>query len=362
MEEHQNRMIDPQFKDNVSRNLNEFRKSNMLCDTTITAEGKRFAAHRCVLSAASLYFRGLFTTELNESESNRVELKMIRCAALTEVLEFIYTGEAKVDTSNAQDLIMAADYLIIPSLKAKASVCLEKTINASNCLVLGSFASQFNCDSMKQTAVSCACQHFASVVKSEDFKFLDFGHVKNLICQDEIIVSKEEEVYEAVVCWVKHDVGERESFFPELLKCVRLFSMSKFYLWETVSKEELVVKSSECMSIVHRGLNNFLFPDEFHRTLQRPRLCLKTHELVAVLTGGHELEEYTAKSSSDIFGFSLATKQWVSLPRMRHHRSRHAAAVCCGQLYIVGGRKMLPLSYFDPLRNQRSGFLKMTMP
>ena len=79
----------------------------------------------------------------------------MKCTALTEVLEFIYTGEAKVDTSNAQDLIVAADYLIIPSLKAKASVLLEKTINASNCLVLGSFASQFNCDSMKQTFCLC---------------------------------------------------------------------------------------------------------------------------------------------------------------------------------------------------------------
>ena len=52
----------------------------------------------------------------NENESNFVELKMVKCATLTEVLQFIYTGEAKVDISNAQDLIMAADYLIIPTL------------------------------------------------------------------------------------------------------------------------------------------------------------------------------------------------------------------------------------------------------
>ena len=73
------------------------------------------------------------------------------------------------------------------------------------------------------------------------------------------------------------------------------------------------------------------------------------------ILGLRGLDSYklTGKSCSDTFGFSFATKQWISLPSMRHHRSRHAAAVCCGQLYVVGGREILPLSYFDPLRNKR---------
>ena len=61
------------------------------------------------------------------------------------------------------------------------------------------------------------------MVKSDDFKALDFEKVKQLVSHDEIIVSKEEEVYEAVVSWVKHDILSRECLFPELLKCLRLF-------------------------------------------------------------------------------------------------------------------------------------------
>ena len=132
---------------NLPRNLNELRKSNLLCDTIVRAEGTDFPAHRCVLSAGSQYFRALFTTELSENQSHVVELKMVKCAALAEVLEFLYTGEAKADNSNAQDLIVAADYLIIPTLKSKASEFLEGTVSASNCLALESFASQFHCES-----------------------------------------------------------------------------------------------------------------------------------------------------------------------------------------------------------------------
>lgn len=352
----EDKLVDHEFKNEVSRSLNELRKSNLLCDTTIRAEGTDFAAHRCVLSAASLYFRALFTTEMNENESNFVELEMVKCATLTEVLQFIYTGEAKVDISNAQDLIMAADYLIIPTLKSKASEFLSGTICASNCLSLESFASQFNCESLKEAAVKCKFQHFVSVVKTEDFKSLDFDKVKNLISADEIIVSKEDEVYDAVALWVKHNTLTRECFFPELLKCVRLFSMSKYSLREIVAKEELVVKSPECMRCVLQGLETFLFPDDFEVLLRRPRLCLKSSELVVVLTGGHEIAAETRaenfKPRSSTFGFSLSTKEWLYLPKMPYRRSRHASAVCCGQLYVVGGNTEAPLCYFNPLRDK----------
>lgn len=187
MAENPTRIADHQFKDEVFRSLNDLRNSKLLCDTTIRAEGKEFPAHRCVLSAGSLYFRELFATELGESESNLIELQLLKCTAINEVLEFIYTGEATVNSSNAQDVIVAADYLIIPSLKAKASEFMENTINASNCLAMESFACQFHCDSLKRAALKYICQHFTCVVESEDFKTLEYNKVKMFISQDEII-------------------------------------------------------------------------------------------------------------------------------------------------------------------------------
>ena len=246
------------FKEKLLFKLNELRKDKVLCDVTLRIEGKDFAAHRCVLSAASPYFRSLFTSGFKENKDSVEELQEIKTTTMDQALRFIYTGEALVNASNAQDLLRTADYLIIPSLKAKVSDYLKDTIHASNCLELESLAFQYGCKSLKEAAAAYKLQNFVSVVEADDFKVLDFERIKELVLHDDIIVSKEEEVYEAVVTWVKHDVPSREKLFPELLKCLRLFSMSKSGIMG-IAKEELVIKSRTCASIIFEAINYFFF-------------------------------------------------------------------------------------------------------
>ena len=277
------RLLDEDYRGELLQSLNELRKSNILCDTTIKTEGKDFPVHRCVLTAASPYFR--------------------------------------------------------------AMKFLEGTISVTNCLALESFARQFHCDLLKQASVSYKMENFPSVVKTDDFKSLDFERVQDLISRDEIVVSKEEEVYEAVIIWVKHEVASRECLLPELLKCVRASSMSKYSLERIIDREDLVIKDPACMKILIQWLRAFLFQD--YVLLQGPRLCLKFKETVVVLTGGHR-----SGSTSTTLGFVLATKKWLQLPMMPCPRTRHAAAVCGGQLYVVGGFSELPLCCFNPVQNE----------
>ena len=330
-------VLDEDFKEEVIQTLHELRKSSLLCDVTVRAEGQDFPAHRCVLSAGSPYFRALFTSELKvrEREDNLIELTEITCDALTEVMEYIYSGKAKISSSNAQDLVVAADYLIIPSLKSEASLFLEESVSVSNCLALETFASQYSCESLKKAAVNCYLQNFVAVAKSRDFMSLDLQRVKDLLSDDKINVPEEEEVYKAMITWVKHDLESRESSLPELLKCVRLFSMTKYSLRKILEEEELIKKSIACMSIVVSGLDYFLFPDRFQGISLTPRLSLGEYENVVVLTGGVLVNN---QQSDKTRCFVPATKKWLnSLPTMPNSRSNHDAAVCGGLLYVVGG-------------------------
>lgn len=344
-------VCDNEFKEELLSKLNELRNEKILCDVTLRIEGEDFSAHRCVLSAASSYFRSMFTSGFKENESNVVELEEVKSpAAASEALRFIYTGEAFVNECIAQDLVKLADYLLIPRLKTDMSEYLKNSINTTNCLALGSFASQYDCKALKEAAIAYKFKNFVSVVKSDDFKALDFEEVKELISHDEIVVSKEEDVYEAVVSWVKHDILSRECLFPELLKCLRLFSMLKYSLREILT-EELVLKSKTCTSILLEGLDFFLFPDNFQGKFLKPRACLKnSNESVVILTGGHD--NVTGPGTSSTNCLIMSTNYWQRLPTMPFPRTRHGAAVCCGHLYVVGGKSSYPMCSYNPKQNK----------
>ena len=335
------KVTDEKFKDQLLHKLDELRKTNNLCDITLRVEGQDFPAHRCVLSAASDYFKALFSSELQvkENQSNLVELSEVKSSVLAEVLLFIYTGEMNIGAQNAQDLVMVGDYLIIPSLKTKASQFLEESINTSNCFALELFASQYNCESLKSTAIKHKQQHFVAFVKSKDYLSLGFEQVKELMCQDELQISEEEEVYEAIITWVRHDLVSRECFFPDLLKCLRLFSMSKYSLRMILDKEELVTKNLVCTSILTKGLDFFLFPDQFLGMSLKHRTSIEREEHVIVVTGGNDPDMMLTRN---IWCLVLATRKWHRLTKIpssllhgEYTDVRCVSAVCGGQLFLL---------------------------
>ena len=340
------------FREELLHKLNELRESNSLCDTTIRAQGQDFPAHRCVLSAASPYFRAMFTSELKEKESDLVELKEMKSSTISDVLHYIYTGETAIDSSNAKDLVMVADYLMIPSLKREAAVFFQnEMMNVSSCLALESFASQYDCKQLRQAAVSFQTENFVDLSRSEDFTLLDSRKLQELICMDELNVAEEEEVYEAVMTWVKHDLPSRECALPELLKSVRLFSMSKSSL-RRILDQELVSKSLACTRIVINALDLFLFPVLSHDNSLTPRSSLNNFEDVVVLTRS-DLPS-GENDNNRIHFFFLATKTWRSLPTEPFYCKHHDAAVCRGLLYVVGDFGSTSVSCFNPKQKKWS--------
>jgi len=168
---------------------------------------------------------------------------------------------------------------------------------------------------------------------------------------DEINVSEEEEVYQAMIAWIKHDLPSRECLLPELLKCVRLFSVSKYSL-RRILDEELVSKNLACTRLVINALDFCLFPDRFQDMSLKPRLSLDKYEHVVVLTGG--VGDNGLKMETDCY--VPPTKTWVSLPMIPYYCTEGSAAVCGGILYIMGAEKedSSSMCCFNPKHNKWS--------
>ena len=214
-----------------------------------------------------------------------------------------------------------------------------------------SFAFQYNCDALSQAVLNYKCEHFLTYVKSNDFMHLDVEKVKELACLDDLHITKEEEVYEAVIELVKHDLTSRECFLPDLLNCLRLFSLSKYSLEKFLKKEELIVKSPVCSNILYNGLNFFVFPDRFlSKSLKHPSSVENEEHVIVVTSSESDLEEYIKTDC-----YVLSTKQWKSLAHIPQNCASdmynlYVSAVCDGLLYRIDSvdRKV---SYYNPLEN-----------
>ena len=265
----------------LMKRLNIQRKQDYLCDITLVSKDNiELKAHRNVLSAASPFFYKLLQSDMKENREGIIRLEEISGSVMEDVLEFIYTGTVEVTQENAQELIAAGNYLIIPSLKTASGRFLEGEMSDKNCISTFYFAEKYDCDELITNSRRFIHKNIVSVAKLDEFLHLEAEKIAKWISSDEITVSEEADVFKIILDWVNHRKSERKTAFEELFGHVRLGFLSRDCL-EDVVTNELLRENSACVKLVLDAtvqMATFVDEDDF---LQSPRGCLDTRVIVA---------------------------------------------------------------------------------
>ena len=265
----------------LMKRLNIQRKQDCLCDITlVTNDDREFKAHRNVLSAASPFFCKLLQSDMKENREGIIRLEEISGSVMEDVLEFIYTGTVEVTQENAEELIAAGNYLIIPSLKTASGRFLEGEMSSLNCISTFYFAEKYNCDELITNSRRFIHENIVSVAKLDEFLHLEAEEIEKWISSDDITVKEEADVSKIISDWVNHRKSERKAAFEDLFRHVRLSFLSRDCL-EDVVTNELVRENLACVKLVMDAIMQmatFVNEDDF---LQPPRRCLDTRVIVA---------------------------------------------------------------------------------
>ena len=82
------------------------------------AEGEKFPAHRCILSASCPYFHIMFEeNHFVESSQHEVELKYVHKEALAGILSLIYGDVFEMNTNNVASILAVADLLMLSEVE-----------------------------------------------------------------------------------------------------------------------------------------------------------------------------------------------------------------------------------------------------
>ena len=264
----------------LAKRLNMLRRHDQLCDVTLTTkDDKEFKAHRNVLSAASPFFSKLVQSDMKENREGIVRFGEISGAVMEDVLEFIYTGSVEVTQENSEDLIAAANYLLVPGLKTVSGRFLERQMSKSNCISTFYFAEMYQCDELITNTRKFIHANFASVAEMDEFLNLEAKEVERWISSDDISVAVEADVFKIVLKWIEQNKSERKASFEQLFCHVRLASLSRDYLIDVVTNE-LVQGNSRCLGLASDAIKLMAFPVEGNFS-QSARKSLETRAIVS---------------------------------------------------------------------------------
>uniref|UniRef100_A0A803WG36 Kelch like family member 17 n=1 Tax=Ficedula albicollis TaxID=59894 RepID=A0A803WG36_FICAL len=238
--------------------MNRMRQRGLLCDIVLHVATKEIKAHKVVLASCSPYFHAMFTNEMSESRQTHVTLHDIDPQALEQLVQYAYTAEIVVGEGNVQvgTLLPAASLLQLNGVRDACCKFLLSQLDPSNCLGIRGFADTHSCSDLLKSAHKYVLQHFVEVSKTEEFMLLSSCSVLDLISSDSLNVPSEEEVYRAVLSWVKHDVDSRRQHVAE-----QRVPVLRDFLMSHVDTELLVRHHSECKDLLIEALKYHLLPE-----------------------------------------------------------------------------------------------------
>ncbi|CAH0395259.1 unnamed protein product [Bemisia tabaci] len=333
--------------------MEEIRRQGKLCDVTLQVEDQLFTAHRIVLAATIPYFQGMFMHDMLESKQKIITIREIDAVAVEALVNFAYTGRVTIATHNVQSLMVGASFFQLSHVRKACADFLEKRFNPHNVLGIRSFADTLDCGSLKDAAEKYIQQYFHEVSLSEEFLALGLPEIIDLVKRDELYVSSEEQVFEAVMKWVNRDSLTRSEHLAKLLTLVRLPLLTPQYLSDRVSKEELIRFSHECRDLLDEARDYHLMPER-RPMLQRFRTAARCcNYIIGQIFAVGGLGK-TGDSLSTVEVFDPISGRWHMAQAMKMLRSRVGVAVLKNRLYAFGGyngvERLSTVEVFDPVQ------------
>ena len=336
--------------------LEYLRQSKELCDVNIKVGSRMLHAHRVVLAACSPYFRAMFTGDLAERRQNEITIQDVDENAMDMLISFAYTASITIEEGNVQTLLPAACLLQLTEIQEICCEFLKRQLDPSNCLGIRAFADTHSCRDLLRVADLFTQHNFQEVMESEEFLLLPFSQLVDILSSDELNVRSEEQVFRAVMNWVKHNVPERRNFLPSVLQHVRLPLVGPKFLVGVVGTDMLIKSDESCRDLVDEAKNYLLLPEQ-RLLMQGPRTRARkptkcTEVLFAV--GGW----CSGDAISSVERYDPQTSEWRMVATMNKRRCGVGVAVLDNLLYAVGGHDgssyLNSVERYDPKTNQWS--------
>lgn len=216
-----------QHRAGIMQQLRQFWMDDHLCDVVLKdSDGAEHRAHTAVLSAASVFFKKLLGGPFLEAERVRqkqpVEMDASK-VALSALLDYIYDGQPEVPVEVALELLRLAEAYNLPKLAGSIEAGIRASLDSS--VALQVLQEAHGLHSLRDACEDKVAEEFETSSQHPDFLNLSANQLARILRREDLGVSREEEVVNAIFVW--NEVSkDRDAFLGMLLQHVRFHSLS----------------------------------------------------------------------------------------------------------------------------------------
>ncbi|KAG8139908.1 hypothetical protein E2320_002672 [Naja naja] len=236
-------------------------------------------------------------------------------------------------------------------LKEFCGEFLKKKLSLSNCVAIHSLTHMYSLNQLALKAAEMIRRNFDKVIEDDEFYTLPFHLIRDWLSDSEITVDSEEILFEM------RNPEEREKYFGELFKLLRLSQIKPTYLTRHVKSEKLVSRNEACLKLVLEAVEshalkgeNFQLGTQVNSSISSQPRFGQNMDVIMVIGGVSKGGDYL----SECVGYFIDEDKWVNLPPIHNHLDGHAVVVTKSCLYVAGSMEpgfAKTMERYNPGRN-----------
>ncbi|BHF77181.1 distal tubule morphoproteinsis [Sparganum proliferum] len=329
---HQETFYDKIPLKDVCPELSQLQKESKIVDLTLkTQDGLLLNVHRIIFAARLPKLKdNICSSATSTIDWSRFPQKSVR--ALTT---YVYTGRLEVSTRTSQSIYLLAASVELEHVRRWCRQFIIQRLSTSNINQIWDFAVETGHQDLRLPCLDFMQKHFEAVVETRNFGTLSEDVLSYLISSDDLVVSREEQVVEAILTWAASACNQSNAglaaSLPRLLSSVRWEEVSASYLSELLSRDRPPSIDSSC--------TNFLQSIKSCKTTENdcPRQVNKHHRRRSrkyLLLVGERFSQadgqWSAQTLDPTSGFQ------DPLPDMNQRNASQLVALN-GLAYVIGG-------------------------
>ncbi|XP_065899800.1 kelch-like protein diablo [Dysidea avara] len=323
------------FSPRLLSGLNEMRLSEELCDVTLEISGTKIQAHRNILAGISPYFKIMFTGPFTETGKRCVKIDGVSPSAVTQLVEYCYSGNLLISVDTVQCLFEAASLFQMDSVCEICCDFMTKHITPANCLGIQRFSEVHGFVKLCEKATRHIVDNFSLVTEEEEFFGLELDKLKWLLSNDELEAESEDIILDAALSWLNHDLESRSDLMHEVLSSIRLPLLSNETLVTKLHGNSLFVGRHNCTQLIADAMAYKLLPLDSNKLKGMGMTQARKGRRAIYVLGG--IQQRDGSRSSRVQRFDLQKGQWDVVAPMSCPRSGVGVCVAGPYIYAIGG-------------------------